>query len=155
MFTSAPSLAQAIERMIERTPIIDPHTHIRCDQPNAPDLASLMSYHWVQTELRAVGMPPADLDAALPPDERVRRAIPYLRRMRNTAMAWCFYRILRDLYDFQDHELTESNYLEICDRVSSNAGDPAWAWSVLRDRCNIRKVVTSLGNRSADPARNP
>ena len=48
-----------------------------------------MSYHWVQTELLAVGMPAADLDPALPADERVRRSIPYLRRMRNTAMAWC------------------------------------------------------------------
>src|SRR4051794_15471924 len=75
MFTSEPSLAQRIERMIGDTPIVDPHTHIRCDQPNAPDLAALMGYHWVQTELRAVGMPPEDLDAALPPDERVRRSI--------------------------------------------------------------------------------
>ena len=57
MFTSEPSLAQRIERMIADTPIVDPHTHIRCDQPTAPDLASLMSYHWVQTELLAVGMP--------------------------------------------------------------------------------------------------
>ena len=45
MFTSEPSLAQRVERMIGDTPIVDPHTHIRGDQPNAPDLASLMSYH--------------------------------------------------------------------------------------------------------------
>ena len=81
---------------------IDPHTHIRCEQPSAPDLAALMSYHWVQTELIAVGMPRADLDPSLPPEERVRRSIPYLRRMRNTAMAWCFYRILADLYGFAE-----------------------------------------------------
>src|SRR5262245_27636941 len=85
MFTTEPSLIQRIERMISDTPIVDPHTHIRCDRPSAPDLASLMSYHWVQTELRAVGMPIQDLDAALPADERVRRSIPYLKRMRNTA----------------------------------------------------------------------
>ena len=64
MFTNEPSLAQRIERMIADTPIVDPHTHIRCDQPSAPDLASLMSYHWVQTELRAVGIPGSDLDLA-------------------------------------------------------------------------------------------
>ena len=102
MLTQEPSLIQRIEQMIAETPIVDPHTHIRCDQPSAPDLASLMSYHWVQTELRAVGMPASDLDPALPADERVRRSIPYLRRMRNTAMAWCLFRILRDLYDFDD-----------------------------------------------------
>src|SRR3954452_12154970 len=112
MFTNEPNLAQRIERMIDETPIVDPHSHLRCDQPGAPDLAALMSYHWVQTELRAVGMPAADLGPDLPADERVRRSIPYLKRMRNTAMAWCLFRIFRDLYDFQDPHLTESNWRE-------------------------------------------
>jgi glucuronate isomerase len=155
MITSAPSTAQAIERMIERTPIIDPHTHIRCDEPGAPDLAALMGYHWVQTELRAVGMPPEDFDGSLPPDERVRRSIPYLKRMRNTAVSWCLYRIFRDLYDFPDPDVTEANYRHLFDAVAASGRDPSWAPAVLRDRCNIRARVTSLGNKSDDPARNP
>jgi hypothetical protein len=155
MFTSEPSLAQRIERMIADTPIIDPHTHIRCDQPNAPDLASLMSYHWLETELRALGMPAADFDLALPADERVRRSIPYLRRMRNTAMAYCLFRIFRDLYDFTDPNLTESNYRDLFDKVAKTGQDPAWAPEVLRNYCNIELLVTSLGNRSNDPAKNP
>ena len=55
MFTSEPSLPERIERIFRDTKIVDPHTHIRCDQPTAPDLASLMSYHWLQTELNSVG----------------------------------------------------------------------------------------------------
>jgi hypothetical protein len=155
MFTSEPSLAQRIERMIGDTPIVDPHTHLRCDQPNAPDLAALMGYHWVKTELIAVGMPPTDLDPTLPADERVRRSIPYLKRMRNTAMAWCLFRIFRDLYDFGEPNLTETNYRDLFDKVAKTGADPAWAPTILRDRCNVRTVVTSLGNRSADPAKNP
>jgi glucuronate isomerase len=155
MFTSEPSLAQRIERMIGDTPVVDPHTHIRCDQPNAPDLASLMSYHWVKTELVAVGMPSADLDPALPPDERVRRSIPYLKRMRNTTMAWCLFRIFRDLYDFDEPNLTEANYRNLFDKVAATGQDPGWAHHVLRDRSNIRTVVTSLGNKSADESKNP
>lgn len=155
MFTNLPSTAQRIERMIQDTPLVDPHTHLRCDQPSAPDLASLMSYHWVQTELRAVGMPAADLDTALPADERVRRSIPYLRRMRNTAMSWCLFRIFRDLYDFEAPELTEGNYRDLFDKVAASGKDRTWAERILRERCNIRTVVTSLGNRSADPAKNP
>ena len=155
MFTSEPSLAQRIERMIGDTPIVDPHTHIRCDRPNAPDLAALMGYHWVKTELIAVGMPPDDLDPALPPDERVRRSIPFLKRMRNTAMAWCLFRIFRDLYDFDEPNLTEANYRDLFDKVAETGQDPAWAGSVLRDRSNIRTVVTSLGNRSEDESKNP
>ncbi len=141
--------------MIGDTPIVDPHTHIRCDQPNAPDLGALMGYHWVRTELIAVGMPPADLDPALPADERVRRSIPFLARMRNTTMAWCLFRIFRDLYDFDEPQLTEANYRGLFDKVERTGRDPDWARTVLRDRSNIRTVVTSLGNRSADPARNP
>lgn len=147
MFTTSPSLAQRIERMIGETAIVDPHTHLHQDHPAAPDLAALMSYHWVQTELKSVGMPAADLDPALPPEERVRRAIPFLKRMRNTAMSWCFFRILRDLYDLYEPELTESNYQEVCDKVAATGRDAAWPRHVLRERCNIRTVVTSLGNR--------
>src|SRR5438067_6665969 len=116
MFTSAPSLSQRIERIIQDTTVVNPHTHNRCDQPGAPDLAALMSYHWVQTELRAVGMPAADCDPALPADERVRRSLPYLKRMRNTAMAWCLYRIFRDLYDFHEPDVTEGNYRDLFDK---------------------------------------
>ena len=50
---------------------------------------------------------------------------------------------------------TESNYRDLIDKVAAVGRDPAWAPTVLRDRCNIRTVVTSLGNRSADPARTP
>lgn len=155
MFTSEPSLVQRIERLISETPIVDPHTHLRCDQPNAPDLAGLLSDPGIRTELRAVGMPAADFDDALPPEERVRRSIPYVRRMRNTGAAWCLFRILRDLYDFHDPQLTESNYLDLCGKVAATGQDPSWTRQVLRDRCNIQTAVTGLGNRSGDAAEAP
>jgi glucuronate isomerase len=151
MLTTESPLIHRIERLIDETPIVDPHTHLRCDQPSAPDLAALMSYHWLQTELRAVGMSPADLDTGLPPEERVRRSIPFLRRMRNTAMGWCFFRILNDLYDFRDRDIGEANYRALCDRVSSQAQDPNWPFHILRDRGNVQTVVTSLGNAPAGP----
>jgi glucuronate isomerase len=152
MFTTSPTLAQRIERMIDETPIVDPHTHIRLDAPAAPDLASLMSYHWVQTELKAVGLPDADADPALPPDERVRRAIPYLARMRNTAMSWCLFRILRDLYDFHEPALTAENYRGLLDRFEASACRPGWAREVLSERSHVRTIVTSLGNRGGGEA---
>lgn len=151
MFTTEPPLRQRIERLIRETPKLDPHTHLRCERMHAPDLASLMSYHWLQTELRAVGMPAADFDTALPVDERVRRSLPYLRRMRNTAMSWCFLRILRDLHDLEGPNLDEANYREVVDRVASTGADVSWGPRLLRDRCGIRTVVTSLGNAGPAP----
>jgi len=54
-------------------------------------------------------MPAADLDPALPADERVGRSLPSPRRIRNTAMAWCLHRIFRDHRDFDESHLSESN----------------------------------------------
>jgi hypothetical protein len=155
MFTSEPSLAQRITRMIAETPIIDPHSHIRCDQPGAPDLAALIGEPSITAQLRSVGMPTADLDAALDPNERVRRAIPHLSKIRNTANAWCLFRIFRDLYDFDEPNLTLDNYRGLFDRVQATGSDHDWASSVLRERAKIQSLVTPLNNKSADPAKNP
>ena len=146
MFTSQPTLAERLERLIDDTSIVDPHTHIRVDQPHAPDLLSLLSYHWVQTELIAVGMPNDHLDPALPADELVKRLSPYLARMRNTAMAWCVSRIFRDLYDHFDPLPTRSLF----DAVAKAASDPNRGWNILRERCGVETFVTSLGNASQD-----
>jgi glucuronate isomerase len=154
MFTSEPSLAQRIERMIGDTPIVDPYSRMPAYQPAAPDLAALMSDPAIRSGLIGVGMPTDDLNPDLPPDERVRRSIPYLKRMRNTSTAWCLYRIFRDLYDFDEPHLNEANYQELFDKVLASGKDPAWAKSVLQDRSKITTVITSLGNRSTDPAHN-
>ncbi len=156
MFTSEPSLAQRIERMIAETPIVDPHTHLRCDQPAAPDLAALMSYHWVQTEL------PRRRDARRRPRPRParRRARPPRRSPTCGGCGtrrWpgaCSGSSATSTTSTSRH-LTESNYRDLFDKVAATGRDPAWAPAVLRDRCNIRTVVTSLGNRSDDPAKNP
>jgi glucuronate isomerase len=154
MFTTSPSLAQRIERMIGETPIVDPYTHLKGDQPAAPDLAALLlGDPGMRIELRAVGLPAGDLDPALPAEERVRRAIPYLGRMRNTAVAWGFFRILRDLYDLHEGELTEANYRDVAAKVAASGSDPDWPRAVLRDRLNLRAVATAAG--AAGTASNP
>jgi glucuronate isomerase len=71
--------------------------------------------------------------------------------MRNTAMSWCFHRILRDLYDLHDPLLDESNYRDVIDRVAATGLDPAWGPRLLRERCNIHTLVTSLGNAGPEP----
>jgi glucuronate isomerase len=151
MFTSEPSLAQRIERMIGDTPIIDSHTHLRADRPNAPDLAALIGHRAIEAQLRSVGMAAGDFDSALPADERVRRAIPYLGQIRNTSASWCLFRIFRDLYDFEDPTLTEGNYRNLFDKVAATALDPAWTRSVLQVKSNLWAVVTDRADQEAGP----
>ncbi|MBV8077169.1 MAG: hypothetical protein JO284_12260 [Planctomycetaceae bacterium] len=54
-------------------------------------------------------MPAADLDPGLPADERAGHSLHSPRRIRNTAMARCLYRIFRDHRDFDESHLSESN----------------------------------------------
>ncbi len=139
MFTSEPTLIQRIERMIRDTKIVDAHARIRCDQPSAPDLATLMSHPALLAELRGVGF----ADDGSPSLDQVRRAIPYLKKTRNTAAAWTFYRILRDLFDFHDPNLTEQNFEAVDQRIQTAARDANWVNYVLKERCNLETLVTS------------
>ena len=148
MFTTEPTLSQRIERMIGDTPVVDTHAHLRPGTHAASGLAELLAEPCVVTELRSVGMPESDLSPARSAPERVALALPYLRRMRNTATAWCLYRILRDLFDVYDHELTDAIVPDLLDKVAATGRDPSWPGGVL-ERANLRTVVNAL---PADPA---
>ncbi len=148
MFTTEPSLTQRIGRMIGDTTIIDPQTQIRCDRPGALDLAALMGDPHVLADLASVGMPPTDLDAGLPADERVLRSLPYLKRARNTSASWCLYRIFRDLYDFDEPHLDPTNYRSLFEKVASSAQEPDWARAILVDRARITTFVTGIEDRA-------
>jgi glucuronate isomerase len=143
MFTSEPSLAQRIERMIGDSPVVDAYCRVPADRPGVTGLAGLLADRDVRVELRGAGMPDGDLEFEEPGDRFVARAIPYLKRMRNTATAWCLYRILRDLYDFTDPHVDETNVNELDDRISEFAAEPGWTNSVMANRANFAVIVTS------------
>jgi len=147
MSRADPGRIAAVEAILDETPRVDPHTHIHCDRPAAPDLAALLGYHWVQSELVAVGMPKADLDPSRPAEERLRLMRPYLNRIRNTAVGWCLARILQDLYEFPGPIATPEHLDDLTARVGATAADADWPRRVLVDRCGIEAFVTSLGNR--------
>jgi hypothetical protein len=155
MFTSEPSVARRIERMIGDTPIVDPEAHPRGDQPAAPDLAGPLDDRGARAELRAGGMPAADLGTASRVDERVRRSLASPRRMRNAAAARCLSRIFRELYDFDAHHVTATDDRDLIDEIARTGQQPTRAPHRLRDRRKIRTIPAGLGNRSVDPARKP
>jgi glucuronate isomerase len=142
MFTSEPSLIQRIERMISETPVIDPDTDLNPARPSA-DVGKLLAEPSLRATLMSVGMPQTALNPDVPAEEILQGVIPYLARIRNTAEAWCLYRIFRDLYDFHDPNVTDSNFRDLSDRISASAQNPDWGTSILGDRCQIRGYVTS------------
>jgi glucuronate isomerase len=150
MFTSEPTLSQRIERMISATPVIDPYSHVPSDPGGAENHAPILANHEMLAALRAAGMPDDVGRAEAPLEETVRQILPYLRRIRNTATAWCFYRILRDLYDFQDPHLTDSNYRELLDVVERRGREPGWPQAVLHERSRLQTVVTGAPGGPGD-----
>ncbi len=142
-----PELAARLGQLFDQTSIIDPHTHIHCDQPSVASLSELLSYHWVQTELLAAGIPRADLGLHGGPEAQSERIARYLPRMRNTAIHWCVLRILNDLFGFEGSAVNESNVADVSELVRRRVGDYSWPTEVLNNRSHIQGFVTSLGNR--------
>ncbi len=81
-----------IGRALETMKVIDPHCHLDAARPAASSLADIVLYHhvWIelvsagmgQTEVTRAGLPHEMIDPGMDPLERVRRALPYLPRIR-------------------------------------------------------------------------
>jgi len=150
-----PTFAQRLKAELEAVPVVDPHTHLRPDRPQADSLADLVLYHHVWIELVSSGMPanaasraglPQELaDPGMAPLDRVKAALLYLPHIHNTTCGWLLRTILEDLYQVPGGDLTERNAEEMFARVAERAADPAWRSHVLRDRCHIVKSLTVGG----------
>ena len=119
-----------LDAAIDDTPVIDVHTHLRSYKPHADNVADVLLYHHLGTELTSAGMPATAIskcglphecaDPEIEPMVRVRNALPYLKHIRNTTVG-CFLRtILADLYDVPHGELDESNLDAVAERVASH-----------------------------------
>jgi glucuronate isomerase len=137
---------------LETTPVLDPHTHLTPDHPQAANLADLVLYHHVWIELVSAGMPvtaathaglPHELaDPGMAPLDRVRAALPYLPAIRSTTCCNLLRVLLEDLYDVPHGELTEANLEDISLAVEQKARTASWPAQVLRDRCHMATSLT-------------
>lgn len=140
-------LKKELSTEIYKIGIIDPHTHLREDDMTS-HVVDILSYHWVLSELNSVGMDYKDtlMNSNLDLETRLKSAVPYLERMRNTATYRCLQNIFSELYGFHDI-LTLNNYKQLLDLSIKATNTQGWADSLLK-RSNIVKLVTSVGNQS-------
>lgn len=146
------SFTQTLRRLLQETPVLDPHCHLRASRPQADTLADLVLYHHVWVELVSAGMPveatsraglPHEVaDPDMPPLDRVRAALPYLHHLRNTTLGYLLRTLLEDLYGVPGGQLTEDNLEEVAAQVAERSAREGRAVEVLRDRCGIRKALT-------------
>lgn len=148
-----------LEELIGRIatlPLLDAHTHLVGGKLGARGLHDILLYHMAISDLYAAGCPSGARLTEYPgwPDEaeaaaRIREAIPYAHKARNTSISWGVRIILRDLYGW-DRAITEENWQAFDGLVRERAEDRAWHRSVV-EKAHIRRLCTEYARREAGP----
>ena len=129
---------------ISRFPIIDCHTHIRWYQPSAENLADIIFYHYIATELESAGMPRELISEELPPEKRIQNILPYFPRIQNTTTVWGLMQIFKELFDFDGVILDESNWKRVYDIANQRLKEEGWYRKVLKEKLNIQRAFLTI-----------
>jgi glucuronate isomerase len=127
---------------IVEMPGIDIHSHLRGEHTQARDLGEVFFYHVAAQAMVAAGMPPDLARGERPAEERIREALPYLGRIRNTTMFWVIKQALRRLHGFDAEDLSWENWEALCRRFRETAEDPTWARTVLVEKARLDLSLT-------------
>ncbi|MBI4558162.1 MAG: hypothetical protein HY706_11320 [Candidatus Hydrogenedentes bacterium] len=142
-------LAREVEQALTSFPWLDPHTHVDASHLCARGLDDILLYHMSVSDLYAAGCPtPTRMDEDRSKEEarrRVLEAIPYLSKVKNTAMAWGIRIILKELYDWSE-PITERNWERLDALIQDRNRDPQWPRYVLW-RAGIARTGTELWRR--------
>jgi glucuronate isomerase len=124
---------------------MDPHTHIDAAHLSARGLDDILFYHMSLSDLYAAGYPNgARMDEDRSPAEarrRIREALPYLPKVRNTSMSFGVRTILEDLYGWRE-PITEANYERLDALIGERSGD-SWAREII-ERNRVARTGTEL-----------
>ena len=126
---------RTIAEALQGARVMDPHCHLNAERPVARNLADILLYHhvWIelvsagmgQRETNLTGLPHELADPGLEPAERVRRALPFLPRMRNSTIAVLLRWLLEDVYGFRE-QLAPKNIEPLMDIVARRGGEEDW-----------------------------
>jgi len=123
---------------IDSTPVVDVHSHIDGKHPAASDPKEIIFYHYIVTEMLSAGAPPEIFSKDVAFEDALKKSIPYLKLIRNTATYWCLTRMLRDLYGFEEDEINEDNWRELADKIYSKIEEKDWYKRVL-EKTRLKK----------------
>jgi glucuronate isomerase len=137
-------LSKRLEIEISKMPVIDPHTHLQHRTPSAQFIGNIFSYHYIRMELSTVGMDVEKLmNDSIPPDERMKNAIPFIPKITNTTTWWGFMTISHAL-GFKGDTVNEDNWYDLCKIASKTMQSEGWYRKAL-ESVNIKKsFLTNL-----------
>jgi len=142
------SLYQEILAGIKEIPILDVHSHISADHPQANDLSDILFYHFVRREVYSAGLPDDNfLVSQAPLSERMAYFLPYLEYIENTTTFWCLRKISEDIYGIAGG-INQHNWKRLKQRIEEKREDGSWPRKVM-DKANIEHslICESKWNR--------
>ncbi|MFO0974777.1 MAG: glucuronate isomerase [Planctomycetaceae bacterium] len=126
------SLFQEIFQPLQSKRLIDPHTHINPHAAASKTLADILGYHYYTELAHSAGMPKAQIEEpGLEPKEKVRRLVPWLATIENTAQYSWLIEMCQAFFGFQYDRLTVDNWEALYDASLAQMASPGWEKQVL------------------------
>jgi hypothetical protein len=146
------NLAAELFEELRNIPILDAHTHLVDGHLGARGLHDVILYHMGISDLYGAGCPSGARLTQYPgwaskeeAHQRLREAIPFMKFVRNTGIAWGIRTILEDLYG-HNGPVTEQNWQRIDSMIRERADDRSWQREIMH-RANIQRYTTEYARR--------
>lgn len=143
--------ANETRQQLDELPVVDVHTHLGRNW-QAGNLAQIVSYHWLEVELKRAAGGPFEANPQENPEDYIRQVLPHFPAIRNTSNHYACMRMLHDLYGLEGRTLTPENWEAVDRAVRERAADPSWVRRVT-DRAGVKKVLAMPGNVPEPPER--
>ncbi len=132
---------EIILNKLKELPVLDVHSHINVDCPQASSIEDIIFYHFIRRELYSAGYSDDNyLMSDTPIEDRMSTFFQYLPQVENTATFWCVKKILGDLYQVPGGEITQQNWRNIQQKIERNKTDPSWLQEVIK-RCQLERSL--------------
>jgi len=124
---------QEILQPLQSLRLIDPHTHINPHQAASRTLADILGYHYYTELAHSAGLAKERIEEpGLDPREKVRRLVPWLQRLENTAQYSWLLEMSQQLFGFEADRITEANWESLYDASLKCMSAPDWEQQVLQ-----------------------
>jgi hypothetical protein len=141
---------------IDLIPIVDAHEHVTDRHESLKrnvDLFDLFDRTYVKADFISAGMPRDDWRReTFDPAEGWKRIKPYIHTVRNTSYYRSLIAAFRDLYGFADPELTDDNWRELSDRITTANKREDWYNYVLKEKARIEVSLLQIGESDGPPS---
>lgn len=126
-------LQQRLLSELESLVLIDPHTHINPLDPASHTLADILGYHYYTELAHSAGLSRDQIEEpGLDPKEKVRRLVPKLAELENTAQFSWLIEMCQAFFGFEDDQISLSNWECLYDTASKKMAQPDWEDQVLK-----------------------